>query len=239
MKKKHLIVSVIIATSVFISSMAFAVDFGPNSAKITNRYYPASVGGWSYMQGAGTNWAGRFIYANVVGIEEVSGAQIGAQTFNNVKCLKINMIMAKQNDEDDFLTIWMAQDTEGNVWFLKIYIFPDNLTILLGTLFKSMFMPAVPDVGDPAGIILEEDTDTYCQIVEAGITINTNFGSYDNCIKSQCLYDSSIESVEHYCLDVGEVRTTEDSSANPQDVIDLKEYGAATVKNAVVIPLTD
>ena len=156
MKKKHLILSVIIATLLFVSSMAFAVEFGPNSAKITNRYYPATVGDWSYMLGAGSNWAGRFIYANVVGIEEVSGAQIDAQTFNNVKCLKVNMIMAKHKieDEDDFITIWMAQDTEGNVWILKIYIFPDNETILLGTLFKSMFMPAVPDVGDPASIII-------------------------------------------------------------------------------------
>jgi hypothetical protein len=239
MIKKYVILSVIIAAILFVSPMAFAVEFGPNSANITNRYYPAKVGGWTYMLGAGSNWAGRFIYANVVGIEEVSGAQIDAQTFNNVKCLKVNMIMAKQDDEDDFLTIWMAQDTEGNVWFLKIYIFPDNLTILLGASFKSMFMPAVPDVGDPAGIILEEDTDTYCQIVDAGITMNTNFGSYDNCIKSQCLYNSSIESVEYYCFDVGEVRTTEDSGPNPQDVIDLKEYGAATVKKAVVIPLMD
>ena len=53
MKKKHLILSVIIATSLFVSSIAYAVEFGPNSAKITNRYYPATVGGWSYMLGLG------------------------------------------------------------------------------------------------------------------------------------------------------------------------------------------
>lgn len=43
------------------------------------------------------------------------------------------MIMTDLDDGDEFLTIWMAQDTESNVWFLKIYIFFDDETILLGT----------------------------------------------------------------------------------------------------------
>ena len=91
-----------------------------------------------------------------MGIEEVSGAQIDSDTFNNVKCLKINMTMAKQDDEDDFITAWMAQDTAGNLWSLKIYIFPDNETIFLGTLFKSMLMPAAPTIGDSASITIPD-----------------------------------------------------------------------------------
>ena len=238
MRKKQLILSVIIAALLFVSPMSFAVEFGPNSAKITNQYYPAPVGGWSYMLGVGT-WAGRVNYANVVGIEEVSGAQIGAETFNNVKCLKVNMIMTEQSEDDDFVTIWMAQDTEGNVWFLKIYRFFNDTEYFLGTLFTSMFMPAVPDVGDPAGLILEEDGDTYCRVVETGISLNTNFGSYNSCIKSHCLYNSSLESVEYYCPDVGEVRTTAEIIPNPQNVMDLKGYGTAKATRAVVIPLMD
>jgi len=175
-----------------------------------------------------------------VGIEEVSGAQIGAETFNNVKCLKVNLIMTEQSEDDDFITIWMAQDTEGNVWFLKIYRFFNATEYLLGDLFKSMFMPAVPDVGDPAGIILGEDgTTTYCRVVETGISVNTNFGSYHSCIKSHCLDDSVINSVESYCPDEGEVRTTAESTPNPQNVLDLKASGIATVTRAVVIPLMD
>jgi len=237
MRKKHLILSVIIATLLLVSSMAFAVEFGPNSAKITNQYNSAAVGDWRYMLGVGNNWAGRVTYFNVVGIEEVSGAQIGVQTFNNVKCLKVNM--TEISEDDDFITIWMAQDTEGNVWFLKIYRFFNDTEYLLGTLFTSMFMPAIPDVGDPAGLILMEDSDTYCRVVETGISLNTNFGSYDSCIKSHCLYNSVLESVEYYCPDVGEVRTTAESTSNPSDVMDLKEYGTATVTRAVVIPMMD
>jgi len=216
--------------------MAFAVEFGPNSAKITNRYYPAMVGGWSYMFGDGAS-VGTVSYTNVVGVEEVSGAQIGADTFNNVKCLKVNMIQTSLNDDDEFVSIWMAQDTDGNLWILKGYSHFNDRTFMLGTEILSMFMPAVPTVGGPAGIIAIEDPDhTYCQVDEAGISIVTNFGSYAGCIKSICLYQSVIDSVEYYCPDVGEVRTI---GSDPQEIMDLKESGTATVTRAVVIPLMD
>jgi len=236
MKKKHLIFPVIIAALLFVSQMAFAVEFGPNSAKITNRYSPATVGSWSYMFGAGVS-VGSVSYTNVVGVEEVSGAQIEAQTFNNVKCLKINIIQTSLNDDDEFISIWMAQDTDGNLWILKGYSHLENVTFMLGTAIKSMFMPAAPIIGDPAGIIAPEDpTKTYCQVDEAGISIDTNFGSYTGCIKSICLYNSVINSVEYYCPDVGEVRAIGNES---QEIMDLKEYGTATVTRAVVIPLMD
>jgi hypothetical protein len=143
--------------------MAFAVEFGLNSAKITNRYLPATVGDWTIRLGAG-NWAGKFSYLNVVGIEEVSGAQIGAQTLNNVKCLKVNLIESDLTESDGLITLWIAQDTQGNVWILKIYDFFDDKTYTLGTVFKSMVMPAVPDVGDPAGITIPETTTDYCRV---------------------------------------------------------------------------
>ncbi|MGB5747574.1 MAG: hypothetical protein WBM69_11355, partial [Desulfobacterales bacterium] len=100
-------------------------------------------------------------------------------------------------------------------------------------------MPAVPTNGDSASITIPEDGNNYCEVAAVGIPITTNYGSYTNCIKTICIHDSPPDEVEYYCPDVGEVRTTEDSSPNPQDVIDLKEYGAAAVKRAVVIPLMD
>ena len=81
--------------------------------------------------------------------------------------------------------MWMAQDTQGNLWLMKVYNFFDDTTIVLGGPdLKSIFMPAVPDVGDPAGIIMPETATNYCRVVEADVSINTNFGSYDSCIKS-------------------------------------------------------
>jgi hypothetical protein len=233
MIKKHVVLSVIIPVLLFVLPMAFAVEFGLNSANITNRYFPATVGGWNYRLGAG-NWAGTVTYSNAVGIEEVSGAQIGAQNFNNVKCLKVNLIQTDLTDPGEFVTIWMAQDTQGNVWILKAYIFFDDTTYMLGTAFTSMFMPDVPNVGDPASITIPETATDYCRVVTVDIPIDTNFGSYSSCIKVPCFHESSTE-VEYYCPDVGEVRDS--TLSNPQDVMDLKEYGIATVTRAVVIPM--
>jgi hypothetical protein len=237
MRKKHLLLSVIIAALLPVSPMASAVEFGPNSAKITNQYYPVKVGDWSYMLGVGDDWAGKVTYTTVVGIEEISGAQIAAQTFNNVKCLKVNMIRTEIDEKAEFITLWMAQDTEGNVWILKIYIYFDDDTYLLGTLFKSMFMPAAPVVGDPASIIIPENSSTYCRVVETGITIDSNYGRYNSCIKTDCLYNSSIESSDYFCPDVGMVKYTE--VEDPKGFMDLKELGTATVTRAVVISLMD
>jgi hypothetical protein len=225
----------VLAALLSISTSAQAVEFGPNSANITNRYFSAQIDGWSYMLGVGSS-VGSVIYFNVVGIEEVSGVKIAAQTFNNVKCRKINSIWTNLTDEDDFLTLWMAQDTQGNLWLLKVYDAFDDTTIVLGgTELKSMFMPAVPDVGDPAGIIMPETATNYCRVVEADISINTNFGSYNSCIKSHCVFDLSIESVEHYCPDVGMVRIINMDDGIPQDVLDLKDYGTVTNNRAEII----
>jgi hypothetical protein len=37
---------------------------------------------------------------------------------------------------------------------------------MLDRFYKSMFMPAAPDVGDPAGIITPETVTTYCRVRE-------------------------------------------------------------------------
>jgi hypothetical protein len=232
--RSHLIFLTVLAALLLISTSAQAVEFGPNSANITNRYFPAKMGGWSYMLGVGSS-VGSVAYFNAVGIEEVSGVQISAQTFNNVKCLKINSIWTSIEDEDDFFTLWMAQDTQGNLWVLKYYDSFDDKTILLGgTDLKSMLMPAAPDVGDPAGIIMPESATNYCRVVEADISIDTNFGSYSSCIKSHCVFDLDIESVEHYCPDIGMVRLINMDDGIPEDVMDLKEYDMTNTRAEII-----
>ena len=131
----------------------------------------------------------------------------------------------------------MGQDTQGNLWILKAYSVFEDTTYMLGTSFKSMFMPAVPDVDDPASIIIPETATNYCRVVEVNIPIDTNFGNYNSCIKTHCFYESSVESVEYYCPDFGEVRTA--TLENPQDILDLKEYGSMTNTRAEIIGTWD
>lgn len=232
MTRKLIIISTVVVALLSVSSMVIAVEFGPNSANITNRYLPIKVGAWNLSIGAG-NWTGLFSYSHVVGTDVVSGVQIGAQTFNNVKCLKFNFI----NTEDDLIgTFWAAQDTQGNVWFLKAYDQTNGASFMLGTVFKSMVMPDVPHVGDPVGITFPETETDYCRCVAVNISLNTNFGSYDSCIKAHCFHELSTE-VSYFCPDVGLVRDS--TVENSGDVIDLKEYGIATLNRVVVIPLGD
>jgi len=233
MKKKHVILLVFIASVLSVSPMAFAVEFVSNSAKITNRYISGTVGGWSYMFGSGDS-VGSITYTSVVDVEEVSGAQINEQTFNNVKCLKVNIIETSTTDEDEFYSIWMAQDTQGNLWILKGYSYFEDTTFMLGTDFTSMFMPADPEVDDPASLMVPENATNYCQVAEVDISVDTTFGSYDGCIKINCYWDSIFEGAEYYCPDVGEVKFT---GSNPQEIMELKEYGSSTVTKTVVIPL--
>lgn len=232
----------LVALLLLVSTSVNAVEFGPNSANISNPYFPAKIGDWKFSQGVGNNWNFRIFYIDIIGTETVSGAQIGAQVFNNVKCIKANIAITDDGGsyEHEFFTFSMAQDTDGNVWVLKIYSHMANVTILLGgPFFKSMFMPAVPAVGQPAGIKMPEDSNNYCRIVEVGIPlVTTSFDTYENCIKVNC-YDedpSDIE-VEHYCPGFGIVHQSNESS--PGDVLDLKAYGTTTVKRTVVIPLID
>jgi hypothetical protein len=232
MIKKLIIISAVVVALLSVSSMVIAVEFGTNSANVTNRYLSTKVGAWSLSIGAG-NWTGLVSYSHAVGTEIVSGAKIGTQTFNNVKCLKVNLTYT---EDDDFMTLWAAQDTQGNVWFLKVYSLKNDTTHMLGTDFKSMVMPAVPHVGDPVGITIPETGTDYCQCMEVDKSLNTNFGSYDSCIKAHCFHESNTE-VEYYCPDVGMVRAS--TVGNPGNVIDLKEYGIATDTRAVVIPLGD
>ena len=241
--KSQVILLAVLASLLLVSPGAIAVEFSPDSANITNPYLPFKIGGWSFNQGVGNNWGGRIFYVHAIGTDTVSGAKIGAQVFNNVKALKVNVIMTDDggSSNHEVLTFSMAQDTDGNVWMLKIYSHMEDITGLLGgEYFKSMFMPAVPAVGLPAGIKMPEDDQNYCRIVEVGIeSLTTTFGTYENCIKVNCYdEDPNDTEVEYYCRGVGTVvrMTTE---ASPGDFMDLKEYGTATIKRVVVIPLAD
>lgn len=230
MIKRLIIISAVMAALISVSSMAVAVEFGSGSANISDKYLPLKIGAWALSLGSG-NWTGFFRYINVIGTDEVSGIKIGTQTFNNVKCLKSNYFDTKHSD---ILTFWIAQDTQGNVWFLKVYSQTDGTTYLLGKDFTSMAMPAMPQVGDRAGLMIPETENNYCQCVAVNISLDTNFGSYDSCIKVNCFHESNTE-VEYYCPNVGEVRSS--TVQSPGDVMDLKDYGIAKVNRAVVIPL--
>ncbi len=46
----------LVALLLLVSTSANAVEFGPNSANISNPYFPANIGDWRFSQGVGVNW---------------------------------------------------------------------------------------------------------------------------------------------------------------------------------------
>jgi hypothetical protein len=202
-------------------------EFESNSAHITNPYAPPiKIGGWQLSQGVGPNWSSRIFYIHVVGVETVSGAQIGGLVYNDINCLKMNIIITDDggSSQHEFLTFWMAQDTDGNVWVTKIFSNLNGMTALLGSeYFQSMFIPATPTIGAPAGIRIPESIYGPCEIVETNIaSVTTEWGdTYTDCFKVYG-YDESqqIAEIEYYCRGAGNVRS-EDVDF-PNDVLDLK-----------------
>lgn len=232
--------SVVVAALFLISPCTHAVQFGSNSAKITNPYLPMKIGSWSFRKGVGSNWNTRIFYIHAIGTETVSGAKIGDQIFNSVKALNVNIVITDDggSNEHELFRFSFAQDTDGNVWVLKFYSHMEDLSALLGGQYhKSMFMPAVPAVGLPAGIKLPEDAQNYCRIVQLGInSVITNYDTYNDCIKINCFDEDPTDTeVEYFCHGVGIVRSYYE--ANPGDVMDLKEHGEATDQKVVIIPL--
>jgi hypothetical protein len=234
---------VMIASCFLLTVSAFAYEFGPDSDKITNPYINMQSGNWSFQQGVGSIWNGRVIYMMAVGKELVSGAKIGTQTYNNVKCQKIHFVMTDDggDNENEFFIMSFAQDVEGNVWVMKIYAPAHDMTAFLGgDNWKSMLMPATPTVGNSAGLKMPEDNENYCEVAQVGIqSITTNFGTYSDCIKVECYdEDPNKTEVDYYCKNVGSVRSYD--AIDPSNVADLKDFGNEKMNDkVVVIPLFD
>jgi hypothetical protein len=198
-----------------IGGSAFAAEFGTNSAILNNQYFPVKFDDRRIDFGYG-DWEGNTTYWDVVGIEVV----------NTVRCLKVNRI---STEESSFTTVWFAQDTEGNVWALKIYMHHVDKTFYLGDGIKSWFMPASPAVGLNAGLIVPESDQTYSKIMATGVTVpelSTGIGPFVDCLKVNYWWEGSPNgAVEYFCPNVGCVRNTDDFENNKG--MDLKEVISA------------
>ena len=202
--KIHAVILITLSLLYSIGGSALATEFGPDSATITNRYLPMKVNERHIEFGYG-NLEGKTTYWDVVGIE----------TVETVRCLKVNRISTK---EDNFVTLWFAQDIGGNVWVLKAYVHHEDRTLLLGNGIEHWFMPAAPAVGLNAGLIAPASDETYSKIVATGVTVpklSTGLGPFEDCLEVKCWWEGSPnEDVEYYCPNVGGVRITEGNPEN-------------------------
>ncbi len=214
---KKVMVSLCVFLLFSIAGLALGAEFDSNSATLTNIYFPMKVGDRAILSGYG-DWAGDTDYWDVVGTEVVDG----------VKCLKVNRI---STEGDNFITLWLAQDTEGNVWALKAYFHDYDMTFTLGDGIKFWVMPADPEVGDKAALTLPQSEEHYCAIVEINVTVpelSTGLGPFSGCIKVKCWPEgSSTVEVDYYCPNFGCVKRTEENyeSERGMDIAEVISTG--------------
>ncbi len=131
-------------------------QFDDNSANLTNKWFPMSVG---------TTWT---FSSNEDATGTISGDR--EETVFGVKCLRIKLF-----DEDH---IWMAQDTGKNIHIFKgVTDDGDTFEIANDHDLPNFFLMTNPVIGD--SWIVEDSNVTTYTVVSDSATI----GTYNNCIK--------------------------------------------------------
>ena len=200
MKRISMLVFLVVIIAL-LNGLAFA-DFDSNSANITNQFSPMQEGNWWKTTG----------YGDLAG-ETETGSIVGTEVVDSVNCLKLVVSGG---------TLWLAQDTDGSVWLLKVIIGSSTI-YTLGSGISYPFMPAEPKVGDRVSHIFQESAGTYGKVTEIGVDVDlsTGLGPYENCVEITCYYDYEVEELEYYCPEVGLVKTVYDIETGKE----LSEYG--------------
>ncbi len=167
------------------------IEFGDNSAKFTNQYLPLKVGYRTLEYGYG-DYNGRVRYIDVIGEEVVDG----------INCLKFNKFIT--NKETDYYVMWMAQDTQGNVWIIQIYNFENDQLITFGQDNAVLFIPGDPTIGQ----IVLDFGDSYGEILATDATVptmQTGLGPFTNCLKVKEYYGGGDIDYYYYAPNFGSV----------------------------------
>jgi hypothetical protein len=208
--KKILIVALLILFITITASSVGAVEFGSNSANISNTYLSPKIGA-ALHTGYG-NRSLQYEYTHIVGTDTVDG----------VKCVRV---ISLRTESSEFTESWVAQDISGDIYFLKYWDGEDLTPVVLGKDNAKLLIPKNPKVGD---IIFGDKT-----IVEIGVTVpqlSTGLGPFTNCLKA-------IETdgdICYYAPKIGQVK----KEYSDQSGWELKEI-FYTKNRVVVIPLFD
>jgi hypothetical protein len=110
---------------------------------------------------------------------------LAAEVVDGVHCLKL-VTKGNGNNPDpdldpDWVYGWVAQDTDGNVWLLKVYENKTGETLFSGRAQAILWMPATP----VAGTIFRQMMDEYTQLEKSGLEVilGTGLGPYQNCVR--------------------------------------------------------
>jgi len=184
----------------FLDEDASGATFDASSSNLTNPYLAATVGGRLDYAGFGSK-AGAYSYRVAEGVETLDG----------VESLKVRVQGNGETNPDpdldsEWSRLWLAQDTDGNVWALQIYDGLEDLYLLDGTKEDAvLFMPATPVVGQIFRTIWGDNTQVL-QLNVAVPQLSTGAGPFSGCLKlleydgPNSFYDTHYESPEGYTV---------------------------------------
>ncbi len=172
--------------------------FDSDSAEITNPYLPMEPG--MKITYAGTDsWEGYGRYLKGVGTEVV----------DTIDCLKVLVRghgnMANPKDDPKWYELWLAQDTDGVVWLLRIYDAQGDATTTYGADTSVVWMPRDPVVGQR----FRQMGDEYCEIMQTGVEVpqlDTGLGPFRDCLKVMRTDGESDVDISYLAPDVGSVK---------------------------------
>ncbi|MCP4567790.1 MAG: hypothetical protein GY841_09460, partial [FCB group bacterium] len=149
---------------------------------------------------AGTDsWEGYGRYVKGVGIEVV----------DTINCLKVLVRghgnTANPKDDPEWYELWLAQDTDGVVWLLRIYDAQDDATTTYGKDTLVVWMPAGPVAGQQFRVMGDE----YCEIMQTGVMVellDTELDPYMDCLEVMRTDGESDVDILYFAPDVGSVK---------------------------------
>jgi hypothetical protein len=213
---------ILVVILALLNGLAFA-DFDSTSANITNQYFSLKKRDWR-----------NYVYFGEYAGETTTLIAVGTEVAESVNCLKLFLKNDPSIDNDPTIDIdailWIAQDTDGNIWFVKVEIFSSGgkTTYTIGSGISNPLVHAVPKVGDRITSIFPESVGTYGEVTQIGINVglSTGLGPYSNCAESTEYYDFEVETLTYSCPEVGMVKTiyTQESPGTRQELSEFGNY---------------
>jgi hypothetical protein len=184
--------------------------FGPDSATLTNTYFPMQLGARLNYTGTGA-LVGYGHYLEAVDVE----------TVDEVSCLKI-LIRGDGNDPDpdedpEWTYAWVAQDIDGNLWLFGYEEHEDGYveTYFFDKTDAPLLMPATPK----AGQVFFQRGDDYQQVQATGVTVpqlTTGLGPFTDCLKVLDIYGPNARNIAYMAPGIGTVKEEWDIQWDPK-----------------------
>lgn len=162
------------------------------------------------------------------------------KTIMGVACIIHHDVVKKDNvlveDTDD----WMAQDDDGNLWYMGEFVknyeengdFSDNdgsWEAGVDEALPGYWIPASPVVGQTYfQEYYEGEAEDRAEVLEVGVTVTIGLGTYENCIVTKDInpYEEDVYEKKYYAPGIGAIKEEkfeDDELIEVEELIEIRE----------------